>query len=308
MPAPSRKLDRRKLEDERPRAPRWPKPRRWPPRWRRRRPRRRSRSARRRPCRRGWPRCGWQARRCVGGQDCHAEAERRLHRRRLGRDAGRRRREPGHPRPLRAARRTTARPTRWSPPRSEAALRGRAGARSSASARPWSEREAGRALEVVRRPGRGLAARRRWRAKAFAVAYEPVWAIGTGLTPTLERDRGDARARSARDAGGAASASSGAALPILYGGSVKPANAAEILAAAEVGGGLVGGASLKADGLPGHRPRRRLKTASPRRMALLAGAAWLDAPRAQIAPRLHELRPPCCSASCSSSTSSSPSP
>lgn len=79
----------------------------------------------------------------------------------------------------------------------------------------------------------------------FAVAYEPVWAIGTGLTPTLEQiAEVHAAIRSAiveRLGQGAVKA------PILYGGSVKPDNAADILATAEVGGALVGGASLKAD-------------------------------------------------------------
>ena len=78
----------------------------------------------------------------------------------------------------------------------------------------------------------------------FAVAYEPVWAIGTGLTPTLAQiEEVHAFIRGAlSDRFGEA----GAATPILYGGSVKPSNAAEILNAAEVGGALVGGASLKA--------------------------------------------------------------
>ena len=83
----------------------------------------------------------------------------------------------------------------------------------------------------------------------FAVAYEPVWAIGSGLTPTIEQIveihtaiRGVLKRRFG---------ASGEAAPILYGGSVKPANAVEILAADEVGGALVGGASLKAaDFLP----------------------------------------------------------
>jgi triosephosphate isomerase len=78
----------------------------------------------------------------------------------------------------------------------------------------------------------------------FAVAYEPVWAIGTGLTPTtaqIEDIHGAIRATLAEVLGPAS-----ARAPILYGGSVKPANAAEILHADEVGGALVGGASLKA--------------------------------------------------------------
>ena len=80
--------------------------------------------------------------------------------------------------------------------------------------------------------------------KAFSVAYEPVWAIGTGLTPTtpqIEEVHRAIRATLVELFGEA-----GRAVPILYGGSVKPGNAAEILHADEVGGALVGGASLKA--------------------------------------------------------------
>jgi triosephosphate isomerase len=80
--------------------------------------------------------------------------------------------------------------------------------------------------------------------KAFAVAYEPVWAIGTGLTPTLEQIEEvhvAIRATLVEVFGEA-----GKIPPILYGGSVKPSNAVEILKAKEVGGALVGGASLKA--------------------------------------------------------------
>ena len=80
---------------------------------------------------------------------------------------------------------------------------------------------------------------------AFSVAYEPVWAIGTGLTPTtaeIEEVHRAIRATLVELFGEA-----GRAVPILYGGSVKPSNAAEILHADEVGGALVGGASLKAD-------------------------------------------------------------
>ncbi len=80
--------------------------------------------------------------------------------------------------------------------------------------------------------------------KAFAVAYEPVWAIGTGLTPTLEQiEEVHAAVRAAMVA---RLGEGGRVAPILYGGSVKPSNAAEILNVPEVGGALVGGASLKA--------------------------------------------------------------
>jgi triosephosphate isomerase len=83
----------------------------------------------------------------------------------------------------------------------------------------------------------------------FAVAYEPVWAIGTGLTPTLEEIgamHAEIRAVLVARFGEAV-----ARVPILYGGSVKGSNAVDIMAVPEVDGALVGGASLKsADFLP----------------------------------------------------------
>lgn len=106
-----------------------------------------------------------------------------------------------------------------------------------------AQREAGEAVEVVRRQlmdSLPLALAN----VAFAVAYEPVWAIGTGLTPTLEQIEEVHRA--ARAAMIERLGLAAGWMPILYGGSVKPDNAAEILAVPEVGGALVGGASLKA--------------------------------------------------------------
>lgn len=82
-------------------------------------------------------------------------------------------------------------------------------------------------------------------AENTVIAYEPVWAIGTGLTPTLEQiEEVHAAVRAAMIA---KLGDGGRVAPILYGGSVKPSNAKEILAVAEVGGALVGGASLKAE-------------------------------------------------------------
>jgi triosephosphate isomerase len=106
-----------------------------------------------------------------------------------------------------------------------------------------AEREAGRTLPVVTGQVRGslpqvLAG------KPFAVAYEPVWAIGTGLTPTLEQIEEVHMA--IRAVLVELFGDHGARVPILYGGSVKPSNASDILKLQDVGGALVGGASLKA--------------------------------------------------------------
>jgi triosephosphate isomerase len=113
-----------------------------------------------------------------------------------------------------------------------------------------AEREAGRTLAVV---GGQLAgslpagADAENRAPAIAVAYEPVWAIGTGLTPSaadIAQVHGFIRAELGKRHGAAAPG-----IRILYGGSVKPGNAAELLAVENVDGALVGGASLKAEEL-----------------------------------------------------------
>ncbi|MGV6840290.1 MAG: triose-phosphate isomerase [Planktomarina sp.] len=74
------------------------------------------------------------------------------------------------------------------------------------------------------------------------IAYEPVWAIGSGLTPTMQEIQDTHAAVRAKLA---AAVDGGADLSVLYGGSVKPGNAAEIFALEDVDGGLVGGASLK---------------------------------------------------------------
>ena len=79
----------------------------------------------------------------------------------------------------------------------------------------------------------------------LAIAYEPVWAIGTGLTPTpadVAQAHSFIRQRMVARYGAA-----GEGIRILYGGSVKPANAKELLAVKNVDGALVGGASLKAE-------------------------------------------------------------
>jgi triosephosphate isomerase len=81
-------------------------------------------------------------------------------------------------------------------------------------------------------------------AAGLVVAYEPVWAIGTGLTPTPQ-DVAEVH-RFIRDRLVARNPKEGGMVRILYGGSVKPANARELLSVANVNGALVGGASLKA--------------------------------------------------------------
>jgi len=83
----------------------------------------------------------------------------------------------------------------------------------------------------------------------FSVAYEPIWAIGTGKVPSIS-DIGEMHA-ALRARLKAAYGEAGESVRILYGGSVKASNAAEIFAVADVDGALVGGASLKAaDFLP----------------------------------------------------------
>ena len=77
------------------------------------------------------------------------------------------------------------------------------------------------------------------------LAYEPVWAIGTGMTATPEQAQDVHAFLRARVAGHDASVAAG--LRILYGGSMKPGNAAELMANADIDGGLIGGAALKAE-------------------------------------------------------------
>ncbi len=106
-----------------------------------------------------------------------------------------------------------------------------------------AEREAGATLDVLSRQIDGSVPSSATPGNAI-VAYEPVWAIGTGLTPTvadIAEAHAHIRARLVEKLGQAA-----AKTRILYGGSVKPSNAVELLAINNVDGALVGGASLKA--------------------------------------------------------------
>jgi triosephosphate isomerase len=110
-----------------------------------------------------------------------------------------------------------------------------------------AEREAGRTMEVVARQlGAILDAITADEAKQVVIAYEPVWAIGTGKVATPEQAQevhAFIRSRIAAKHGQAVAD----ALRILYGGSVKPDNVKGLMALPDVDGALVGGASLKAD-------------------------------------------------------------
>ena len=105
------------------------------------------------------------------------------------------------------------------------------------------QRKSGQTLDVLKRqldgslPDEAIAAN-------TVIAYEPVWAIGTGLTPTVEDVReahAVMREELVKRFGG-----EGRGMRILYGGSVKPSNASELMAIENVDGALIGGASLKA--------------------------------------------------------------
>jgi triosephosphate isomerase len=106
----------------------------------------------------------------------------------------------------------------------------------------WAEREAGRALEVVGQQLGGSIANDP-ECRAFVIAYEPVWAIGTGLIP-MQTDIVEMHAFIRRQLG-CILAGHGDAVRILYGGSVKPDNAGGLAALENVNGVLVGGGSLK---------------------------------------------------------------
>jgi triosephosphate isomerase len=106
-----------------------------------------------------------------------------------------------------------------------------------------AERDAGQALAVVGRQVEGSVPDGAT-AENIVIAYEPVWAIGTGRTPTLHEIAEVHRFLRAELVSRFGAAAKG--IRLLYGGSVKPSNAAEIFATAEVNGALVGGASLKA--------------------------------------------------------------
>ena len=158
-----------------------------------------------------------------------------------------------------------ARPTRWSARRRKR-HGGRGWWRSSASARHRAQRDAGQTLDIC---GGQLAGSLPDGATAanLVVAYEPVWAIGTGLTPTpadVEQVH-----RFIRGVLTSRFKAEGGKIRILYGGSVKPSNAKELMAVTDVNGALVGGASLKAVGFSGDcgRVLGRARFSAPTRNA-----------------------------------------
>jgi len=107
-----------------------------------------------------------------------------------------------------------------------------------------AERKAGSTLEVLKSQLAGSLPEE-WSSGEVIIAYEPVWAIGTGMTPTAE-DVEEAHAFM-RSELVARYGDAGKGIRLLYGGSVKPGNAAELMAITNVDGALVGGASLKAE-------------------------------------------------------------
>ena len=109
------------------------------------------------------------------------------------------------------------------------------------------ERKAGRERDVVKSQLEGVLPRLGTATPAnLVLAYEPVWAIGTGETATPEQAQ-DIHAVSRELVAGLLGAKAAAAIRILYGGSVKPGNAEDLFGRADIDGGLIGGASLKAD-------------------------------------------------------------
>ena len=106
-----------------------------------------------------------------------------------------------------------------------------------------AQREAGETEAVVRRQLAAVVQRNGHCLSEIVLAYEPVWAIGTGLTATPAQAQA---VHAVLRAQLLAATTAAARVPILYGGSMNAANAAELLAQSDIDGGLVGGASLKA--------------------------------------------------------------
>lgn len=110
-----------------------------------------------------------------------------------------------------------------------------------------AERDANRTIEVVARQlAAGIAEVRAEQAAELVVAYEPVWAIGTGRTATPAQAE-EVHAALRKMLGEKLGASGADVVRIQYGGSMKPDNARDLLLQPNIDGGLIGGASLKAD-------------------------------------------------------------
>ncbi len=110
-----------------------------------------------------------------------------------------------------------------------------------------AEREAGETEEVLARQlAQGLVLLQTEDAARMAIAYEPIWAIGTGKTATPEMAQ-DACAFIRRKLADGAGEAAAQAVRILYGGSVRPDNIDELMAQPDIDGVLVGGASLKVE-------------------------------------------------------------
>ena len=105
------------------------------------------------------------------------------------------------------------------------------------------ERDSGETLSRIDEQIKGSIPER-LTSRELTIAYEPVWAIGTGLTPSLDEI---AEAHATIRACLARSVESASEVRILYGGSMNPQNARDILSVENVNGGLIGGASLKLD-------------------------------------------------------------
>ncbi|MDG1242936.1 MAG: triose-phosphate isomerase, partial [Opitutae bacterium] len=113
------------------------------------------------------------------------------------------------------------------------------------------EREAGKVNEVIKTQLEGaLVGVTADAADTLVVAYEPVWAIGTGKTATPEMAE-EVHAEIRRLLAGLIGTEAAEKVRILYGGSMKPANAPELLAQNNIDGGLIGGAALKANDFAG---------------------------------------------------------
>jgi triosephosphate isomerase len=178
----------------------------------------------------------------IGGQDCHAEAAGAFTgdiAAEMLKDAGASAVIVGH------SERRTFHKESDADVRAKALAAGRAGLVAVVCVgESRDERLAGRTLDVVGAQIEGSLPDAAT-ARSVVVAYEPVWAIGSGLTPTpadVAEVHGFIRARLIERFGDA-----GEGMRLLYGGSVKPSNARELMAVADVDGALVGGASLKAD-------------------------------------------------------------